>query len=623
MKKYIPILFLTLFTNTHSIGQATHSDTTLHLSSPSDYQVFQRFSEDKGTINIEGSTEKSDITSVEIKIYKKGEPADWKNIYATIKGKSFKSIYTTSSGGWYKFEIRILNNKKIIATRSVEHVGIGEVFVIAGQSNAANHGEEKQRTKTNLVSTLNGKSWQSCIDPQPGASGDGGSFIPPFADAIARQYNVPVGIVACGIGATSVREWLPKGTTFNIAPTLIERVEQLQNGAWQSKGEAYEIFINRMKELGKFGFRAVLWHQGESDANQPTERNSTLPGNLYMQYMNTLITESQKTIGWKAPWFSAMATYHVPGDEFSADIQQAQKAVWASALAMEGPNTDELKGEMRDNNGKGVHFSGKGLQKHAELWFEKISPWLTQQLANSAFSKQTPLPSSVFNVDGNVGFIIFPKKINSSTPIPWVWYAPTLPGLPGAEELWMFEQITNAGIAIVGVDVGESFGSPDGRKIFSSFYTLLTENLGFQSKAVLLGRSRGGLMTLNWAAENTKKVAAFAGIYPVCNVVSYPGINNACAAYKMTPDELTTNLSQHNPVDRLEPLAKANIPLFAIHGDIDITVPIDRNSGEVKKRYDALGGNMQLIIPEGQGHNMWEGFFKCKELIQFIKRNVD
>ena len=623
MKKCILILFIALFTNAHAISQVTHSDTTLHLTSPIDYQVFQRFSEDKGTINIEGSTEKSDITSVEIKIYKKGEPADWKNIYATIKGKSFKSIYTTSSGGWYKFEIRILNNKKIIATRSVEHVGIGEVFVIAGQSNAANHGEEKQHTKTDLVSTLNGNFWQLCNDPQPGASGDGGSFIPPFADAIASQYNVPVGIVACGIGATSIREWLPKGATFNIPPTLLERVEQLQNGTWQSKGEAFEIFINRMKELGKFGFRAVLWHQGESDANQPRERNSTLPGNLYTHYMNALITESQKAIGWKAPWFSAMATYHVPGDEFSNDIQEAQKAVWTSGVAMEGPNTDELKGDMRDDNGKGVHFSGKGLQKHAELWFEKVSPWLSQQLLNSAFSKQTPLPSEIFNVDGNVGFVIFPEQITLSKPIPWIWYAPTLTGLPGAEELWMFEQISNAGIAIVGVDVGESFGSPAGRKILSSFYTLLTENLGFNSKAVLRGRSRGGLMTLNWAAENSNKVAAFAGIYPVCNLTSYPGIDNACAAYQMTAEELTKSLSEHNPIDRLEPLAKANIPLFAIHGDIDVTVPLERNSGEVKKRYDALGGKMQLIIPQGQGHNMWEGFFKCKELVRFIKNNVD
>lgn len=623
MKRLIAIPLLILFVTTNIDAQGTQHDNKLRLISPVDYQVFQRFSKDKGTIDIEGSIEQGNITSVEIKIFKRGDTAEWERLYTTIQGSSFKSLYTTNAGGWYSFEIRVLNNKKIIAATTVQHVGIGEVFVITGQSNSANHGEEKQQTTTNLVSAFDGTSWQISNDPQPGASGDGGSFIPPFADAIVKQHNVPVGIVACGIGATSVREWLPKGTRFTIPPTLTGRVEKIQGGEWQSKGEAFDMLINRMKLLGKYGFRAVLWHQGESDANQPKEMNSTLPGDLYTRYMEQLITESQLAIGWEVPWFTAMATYHIPGDEYSTDIQQAQLALWNAGISLEGPNTDELKNEMRENNGKGVHFSARGLQKHAELWVEKVSPWLTKQLNHSAFTKQTPIPSSLFNVDGNVGFVIFPKDIKRSKPLPWVWYAPTLPGLPGTEELWMLQQITKAGIAIVGIDVGESYGSPDGRKIFSSFYNLLTQHLGFNDKAILLGRSRGGLMTLNWAAENPDKVAGFAGIYPVCNLTSYPGIEHASGAYKMASAELTMKLSEHNPIDRLEPLAKANVPLFAIHGDIDALVPLEKNSGEVKNRYDTLGGKMKLIIPKGQGHNMWEGFFKCEELVQFIKKHVD
>lgn len=622
MKQLIAIFLITLFALANVKAQGKQHENALQLKSPLDFQVFQRFSKDEGTIIIEGESKKGSITSVEIKIYKQGETAEWKRIHATIQDNSFKSLYTTRAGGWYTVEIRIMNNRKTIATSSIQHVGIGEIFIIAGQSNSANHGAERQQTTTNLVSAFNGKSWQLSNDPQPGASGDGGSFIPPFADAMARKFNVPVGVVACGIGATSVREWLPTGARFMIPPTLTGRVEKVGNGEWQSKGEAFEMLVNSMKSLGKHGFRAVLWHQGESDANQPTETNSTLPGDLYTEYMKKLITESQQVTGWKAPWFTAMATYHVPGDEFSTDIQNAQKALWTSGVANEGPNTDELRNNMRDNDGKGVHFSAKGLKKHGELWFEKVSPWLTEQLNNPAFSKQTPLPSSLFNIDGNVGFVIFPSNVNRAKSTPWVWYAPTLPGLPGTEEMWMFEQITRAGIAIVGVDVGESYGSPDGRKIFSSFYKLLTQHLGFNNKAVLLGRSRGGLMTLSWGAENPDKVAAFAGIYPVCNIASYPGIDKASGAFKMSADELTKKISEHNPLDRLGPLARAHVPLFAIHGDIDVLVPIEKNSGEVKKRYDALGGNMQLIIPQGQGHNMWEGFFKSKELIQFIKKNA-
>lgn len=90
----------------------------------------------------------------------------------------------------------------------------------------------------------------------------------------------------------------------------------------------------------------------------------------------------------------------------------------------------------------------------------------------------------------------------------------------------------------------------------------------------------------------------------------------------MPPDELSSRLAEHNPIDRLAALAKAGVPLFAIHGDNDKVVPLDANSGEMRKRYEALGGKMQLIVPLGQGHNMWTGFFQCQELVDFVLAQV-
>jgi dipeptidyl aminopeptidase/acylaminoacyl peptidase len=259
---------------------------------------------------------------------------------------------------------------------------------------------------------------------------------------------------------------------------------------------------------------------------------------------------------------------------------------------------------------------------HAARWFDKVAPWLEKQIADSSFDKSLPLPGEVFAVKGRVSFMILPAILpaHSSGPVPWVWYAPTLSGLPGNEERWMFEQFTSAGIAVAGIDVGESYGSPDGRKLFSALYSELTERRGFASKPIMLGRSRGGLMTLGWAAENADKVAGFAGIYPVCDIASYPGVAKASGAYHLTEGELSGRLAEHNPIDRLEALARAGVPLFAVHGDRDVLVPVERNSGEMKKRYEALGGQMQLVIPAGQGHTMWEGFFQCRELVDFVVR---
>ena len=233
-----------------------------------------------------------------------------------------------------------------------------------------------------------------------------------------------------------------------------------------------------------------------------------------------------------------------------------------------------------------------------------------------------PLSRSDFVVEGRRAFIIAAKHTETGKPTPWVWYAPTLPGLPGDAERWMFDRFTASGIAIAGIDVGESFGSPDGRKLYTALYNEMVEKRGFVAKPVMMGRSRGGLMALCWAAENPEKVAGFAGIYPVCNLASYPGIGKAAGAYHLTPEELEAHLAEHNPIDRLAGLAKAHVPLFAIQGDSDKTVPLEANSGEVAKRYRQLGGEMQLIVPPGQGHNMWPGFFQSQELVDFVLRTA-
>jgi pimeloyl-ACP methyl ester carboxylesterase len=69
-------------------------------------------------------------------------------------------------------------------------------------------------------------------------------------------------------------------------------------------------------------------------------------------------------------------------------------------------------------------------------------------------------------------------------------------------------------------------------------------------------------------------------------------------------------------------LARNKVPFFAIHGDQDALVPLEKNSGELKKRIDKLGGKMELIVPKGQGHNMWTGFFQSPDLVNFVIKNA-
>ncbi|HSP42058.1 MAG TPA: hypothetical protein VLO11_04245, partial [Luteolibacter sp.] len=265
-----------------------------------------------------------------------------------------------------------------------------------------------------------------------------------------------------------------------------------------------------------------------------------------------------------------------------------------------------------------VHFY---QDEERKVLGEAVAAGIRRALQKPA--KQLPLPGEVFKVEGRTAFLILPENRDSSKPTPWVWYAPTLPKLPGPEEKWMFEKFLAAGIAVAGIDVGESMGNPQGRAWFTAFHRELVSNRGMSARPCLLARSRGGLMHYNWAAEHPDKVAAIAGIYPVGNPASWPGLARASAAYGMSKEELAGQLADHNPVDRLAPLAKAGIPIFHVHGDNDTVVPLDDNSGLIKQRYDRLGGKMTLeIIPDG-GHDMKEHWFQNDKLVEFVARHAD
>ncbi|MBL8808968.1 MAG: alpha/beta hydrolase [Planctomycetaceae bacterium] len=236
--------------------------------------------------------------------------------------------------------------------------------------------------------------------------------------------------------------------------------------------------------------------------------------------------------------------------------------------------------------------------------------------------KTLPLAGEVFTVNGHVAFLIPAQNVKAGSTVPWVWYAPTLPNLPSDAEKWMFEKFTAAGIAIAGIDAGESYGSPNGNRLYSALYEELTERRGYSKKPVLLGRSRGGLMTLSWAVNNPEKVGGWAGIYPVCNLSSYPGLSNAASAFELSAEDLEKRLVEFNPVDRFDSLAEAKVPLFAIHGDVDTVVPLEKNTGLLKSRLEEKGWSLELIVPKGQGHNMWDGFFQCSELVDFVIKHA-
>jgi hypothetical protein len=319
------------------------------LISPLDYQVFQRSTKTQGTVRISGTVADPKAT---IQARFTGKPLEgtlpstWVSVPVRAADRSFYSDVAVPAGGWYKLELKVAGNAP--STVAVEHVGVGEVFVGAGQSNSTNYGQGRSTQTTGMVSSFSGTAWQLADDPQLGAhdKSTGGSFWPAFGDDLYNRYHVPIGVAVTGHGGTSVNAWVPGGELFN----------------WM---------LTRVGQLGPRGFRALLWHQGESDTSMTSDE--------YFNKLGNIITASKARAGWPFPWFVAQVSYHNPGAASFASTRDAQQRLWDEGFALKGPDTDTLGGDNRDNGGAGIHFSEKGRKAHGDMWAAIVGAYIDAQ----------------------------------------------------------------------------------------------------------------------------------------------------------------------------------------------------------------------------------------------------
>ena len=229
-----------------------------------------------------------------------------------------------------------------------------------------------------------------------------------------------------------------------------------------------------------------------------------------------------------------------------------------------------------------------------------------------------PRTAETFEIEGHKGFLYAAPKPAEGKP--WLWYAPTLKGVSIVQRKLYFEGLLGAGISIAGFDLGEVRGSPASTEKFTLFYNEMVQR-GWSSKPILLGQSRGGMMMLAWSTKHPDKVRAFVGIYPVCNLASWPLKNSkdaTLADFSLPEEELVARLREFNPIDNLQGLLANKVPIFIVHGDSDVVVPYDENTRVLRDRYEADGGKITVKLIAGEGHKVSPSFFECQELLDFI-----
>ncbi len=230
-----------------------------------------------------------------------------------------------------------------------------------------------------------------------------------------------------------------------------------------------------------------------------------------------------------------------------------------------------------------------------------------------------------FKVDGCEAWLVEPK-----TPLPgrpWSWCME----FPDAfTERCAAPALLAKGFHHAHIVVGNTFGAPGALKHFDAFHAEMTRR-GLGPKPVLIGLSRGGLYAYRWAAANPGKVSVIYGDAPVCDFKSWPagrGKGKASAPDWQSliklygfRDEAEALAYTGNPVDTLEPLAKAGVALIHVVGDADEVVPVAENTALIEQRYLALKGEMKVIHKPGVGHHP-HGLDDPAPVVDFILRHT-
>ena len=233
--------------------------------------------------------------------------------------------------------------------------------------------------------------------------------------------------------------------------------------------------------------------------------------------------------------------------------------------------------------------------------------------------------------DNRVGVkIVCPKKAAPGKP--WLWRS----------LFWeAIKRVSNADLKLVeeGYHVvlvhGDVAGHPSGNANIDAAYELLTSEYGFAKTCSMSSMSRGNLSLFRWAAANPEKVNSIYVDNGVCNIKSWPagklvpgsgsvakGAPKSWANFKKrfgyaTDEEALA--SKQSPIDQLEPLAKAGVPILMVCGSKDSAVPYEENDAIMEQRYKALGGNIKVIVEE-KGHS--HGMKDPAPVIEFIKTHT-
>jgi len=382
------------------------ANAQIDVTSPLERSVFQREPGGSADVTISGNyaipIDKIEVRATAVTAGQ-GKDIAWTTLEEKPSGGVFSGTIKMS-GGWYKVEVRASKAGILVGNiDAISKVGVGEVFVISGQSNAQGEDETDRSLplpppakddRVNYIVYDNDalNNWRETpvanIQPlqlqtpwinqsqNPNIMGPRGHTAwcwGILGDYLVQRLNVPVLFVNTAWSGTSIKNWRESSQGIVTTSPYSATYQLPYQMPYANLKLAMQYYVK------PFGARAILWMQGEAD-NYPLNTAS----GAYKEDLKSVISRLAYDINQNTTWVIARASRAGNAAGISVtnpNVIAGQNAVLSElpGITYPGPETDNLPAERKD----GTHFLGAAaLNVLASAWndvlsnnfFEKVNP---------------------------------------------------------------------------------------------------------------------------------------------------------------------------------------------------------------------------------------------------------
>ena len=322
----------------------------------------------------------------------------WTKLATTPDGTFRGTIPEIPAGGLYRIETMLksaeLEDDFVWGGRGDmrHHVGVGDVYLIAGQSNASGYAKDAASDPLELGVHLFRANGQWTLAAHPFNDGTGSIFTANletlnsghspflfFGKRVKKAAGYPIGLVAGALGGSPLSAWNP-----------------------EEGGVLYRNLLAMAKAQGTGGVRGVLWYQGCADAcvalcDSYLER--------FTQFVNTLRADLAQP---ELPFFTVQLNRHISGTPTPEENRawgvlreaQRQAAHYIPNVYVVPANDGKLSDFVHNNAPANLAIGERLARQAVRHCYGGLLPCLAPEIAGAQQIAENRIELSFCNVTG-------------------------------------------------------------------------------------------------------------------------------------------------------------------------------------------------------------------------------